>query len=721
MTARPHLGPRQTEPMKQVLQSLRANSVELVDVPAPRVAPGHLLIRTVASVISPGTERMLTDFAKAGLLGKARQQPDRVRQVVGKARTDGLAATVEAVRARLDEPVPLGYANAGHVLEVGTGVTGFSVGDLVASNGPHAEVVVVPATLCARVPPGVEPAEAATATLAAVALQGVRLAQPTLGERFVVSGLGFIGLLVVQLLAAHGCAVLGLDPDPARRELAAKLGAETAAPDAAGPAAEIFSRGRGVDGVIVAASTPSSEPIRQAAQMCRKRGRIVLVGVTGLELSRPDFYEKELTFSVSCSYGPGRHDPTYEERANDYPVGFVRWTAGRNLEAALDIMAAGRLDVDSLLTHRFPLDDAARAYDSLTDVRSGLGFVLEYPETLAIPGRELLAPIVARRAQGTTESSVRTGAPRIGVIGCGQFATRVILPVLQAAGVDLVGIAGRAGPSAALVAERFGFAWSTNDPESLLADPEIDAVFVLTRHDSHPRWVVAALEAGKHILVEKPLAINREGLNLIVKAWESSPGDRVLLVGFNRRFARITQRMTELLGPVPGPRAVEILVNAGPVPADHWTRDPHVGGGRIVGEACHFVDLGRHLAGSPIAAVHSTPLGSGEWESAAITLAHENGSVSTIGYYANGSKRFPKERVTVLAGGRVLVNDNFRLLSSAGWGRPHRLRSFRQDKGHSSEVAAFLGALRSGNPAPVSFQELIEVTLATLRASESDP
>jgi len=707
--------------LREVLQSLREASAEVAEVVAPRPSPGHLLIRSVASVVSAGTERMLTDFARASLVGKARQQPDRVRQVLDKARTDGLVTTLEAVRARLDEPLALGYANAGRVIALGAGVSGFSLGDLVASNGPHAEVVSVPATLCALVPEGVEAEAAATASLAAIALQGIRLAAPSLGERFVVTGLGLIGLLAVQLLVAHGCEVMGVDIDPARLDLAARLGAtQVASADVAVAAAHGFARGRGVDGVIVAASSRSSDPIHQAAVMCRQRGRIVLVGVTGLELDRADFYEKELSFQVSCSYGPGRYDSSYEDRATDYPFGLVRWTAGRNMAAALDMMASGRLDAASLLTHRFPLAEAPRAYETLGSDRTALGIVLEYPPAEAVSTEAMLVPTVSPFPSRGARPVGGRGS-RVGVIGAGAFATRVMLPALRAAGADIVAIAGRGGPSATVAARQFDAGRATNDPASVIEAPDVDVVFVFTRHDSHAPWVQAALAAGKHVFVEKPLAIDAPGLETVIAAREDAlaRGAVPLVgVGFNRRFAPVTQRMVELLGATPGPRAIDILVNAGPIPASHWTQDPAIGGGRLVGEGCHFIDLARFLAGSPITGVAATALGSGvSGESASVTLSHADGSVSTIGYYANGSKRFPKERVTVLAGGRVLVNDNFRRLTTSGWPTRRGQRLLRQDKGHGAEVKAFLDAVQTGGPAPIPFEELAEVTAATLLAA----
>ncbi len=708
--------------MREVLQSLRAANVELAESVARRPGPHHVSVRSIASVVSAGTERMLVEFSRAGPVGKARQQPERVRQMVDKARSDGIGPTIEAVRARLDEPLALGYANAGVVLEVGPGVTDIQVGDLVASNGPHAEVVVSPRTLCAVVPGGVPSEHAAFASLGAVALQGLRLAEPTLGERFVVTGLGLIGLLAAQMLLAHGCEVMGIDVDPSRLDVAAGFGVEPVL--ASGDpveAAGAFSRGRGVDGVVITASTPSSEPVHQAAQMCRKRGRIVLVGVTGLELQRSDFYEKELSFQVSCSYGPGRYDPTYERAGFDYPPDFVRWTAGRNMDAVLDLLASGRLRVDELISHRFPFLDAERAYKALTSDGSALGIVLDYPPIAAAPPdtgavEGLLAPTLT---VGSPPASGATG--RVGVIGAGSFARQVLLPAIEATGVPMVAIATSGGASASWAARRFNINRVTNDVGSLLCASDVDVVFVLTRHDSHADLVVRALEAGKHVFVEKPLALDIDELERVIAAYEKAGAGGappVVGIGFNRRFSPITRKMVELLGTMSIPRAITITVNAGVIAADHWVHDPVVGGGRIIGEACHFVDLARHLAGSKVVDVDSSFLDrQGPADSAAITLRHDNGSVSTIGYFANGNKRLPKERITVFAGGRVLVNDNFRRLTGYGWPGFHRLWLRKQDKGHGDGVAEFLAAVRGEQPQPIPFDEIIEVTAATLLAA----
>ena len=708
--------------MRQVFQSLSDGTTEVLDVPAPQVTPGHVLIRTQASIISAGTERMLVDFGRANLLDKARQQPDKVKQVIDKVKTDGLGPTIDAVRSRLGQPITLGYANAGVVLAVVHGVDDLKVGDFVASNGQHAEVVSVPRNLVVKVPArggiSIDPEAAAFAPIGAVALQGIRLAEPTIGERFVVTGLGLIGLLTVQLLRAHGCQVLGLDFDADRLALAEQFGADVldlsgeADPIAAGWA---FSDGRGVDGVIITASTQSSEPMHEAAQMCRKRGRVVLVGVTGLDLQRADFYEKELTFQVSCSYGPGRYDPEYEDKGNDYPEGFVRWTAGRNFEAFLDLVADGRVDTRSLVSHRYDIGEAAGAYDDLAESGDVLGISLAYPEAEAKPDDDLLL----RTVHVTAPAPNRPSRGRVAVIGAGNYTRQVLLPALANTPATLDTVVSRGGASAAQAAKDLGFSRASTDIDAVLVDDAIDTVFITTRHDTHADLTLRALQAGKHVFVEKPLAIHRDELEEIAELYGqlAESGDAPLLtVGFNRRFSPLTFGMRRLLEGVQHPKNIIITVNAGELPADHWTQDPQVGGGRILGEACHFIDLARHLVDSPISSVHSQYLDSPTRDTASISLDFSDGSTASVHYIAIGSKDYPKERVEVFVAGRVLQLDNFRGLYGFGWADFKSKRLRKQDKGHRNLVAAFVRAVQHGDASPIPPDELIEVSATTLNA-----
>jgi predicted dehydrogenase/threonine dehydrogenase-like Zn-dependent dehydrogenase len=704
--------------MKQVLQNLKTGETELADIPAPLVRPGQVLIATRRTLISAGTERMLVEFGQANLIAKARSQPDRVRQVIDKMRTDGVLPTLEAVFARLDQPLPLGYCNAGVVVEVGAGVTGFAQGDRVVSNGPHAEVVCVPQNLCARVPDGVGDDAAAFTVLGAVALQGVRLAQPTLGENVVVIGLGLLGLLTVQLLKANGCRVLGVDFDAQKIALARQFGAEAVDLNAGGDpvaAGLAFSDGRGADAVLITASTKSSEPVHQAALMSRKRGRVVLVGVTGLELSRADFYEKELTFQVSCSYGPGRYDDRYEQQGQDYPIGFVRWTEQRNFVTVLDLLAAQRLDVQPLITRCLPQAEAPEAYRLLTTERSLLGVVLTYPDQVDLA--HTLRP-VSRASQRSTSA----GTVKAGVIGAGNFASLVLLPALSQTEAQLRSVASAGDISAALAARKFGFQQATSDYHIILDDPKVNTVFVLTRHNTHARFVVEALNAGKHVFVEKPLALNHTELAAIQQAVEARP-DRQLLVGFNRRFSPLAVKMQSLLRERAEPISVVYTVNAGAIPPTHWTQDPAVGGGRIIGEACHFIDLVGYLVGHPLMAVEARMLGRAPGvtvreDKMTILLEYADGSMGTIHYLANGSKSYPKERVEVFSQGRVLVLDNFKALHGYGWKGFSKQSLRRQDKGHAAEVRAFVERAAAGGDWLIPWQTLANVTLATFTAVE---
>ena len=729
--------------MKQILQSLKTGATTIADVPCPAVQRGQLLIRSTHTLISAGTERMLVEFGKAGWIDKARQQPDKVRMVLDKIKTDGLLPTIETVFNKLDQPLPLGYCNVGVVLETGSGVTGFAPGDRVVSNGKHAEVVSVPVNLCAKVPDAVSDAEAAFTVLGAIALQGIRLVGPTLGEAVVVTGLGLIGLMAVQLLRAQGCRVLGLDFDPAKLALARRFGAETvdlAAGQDPLAAAQAFSRGRGVDAVLITASTQSNEPVRQAARMCRQRGRIVLVGVTGLELSRADFYEKELRFQVSCSYGPGRYDPNYEERGQDYPVGFVRWTEQRNFEAVLDLLAESRLDVKPLISHRFALADAEQAYALVGGAGPSLGVLLRYPtvaeqpeivlrqQTVALAPPSSPTPLApGERGDGPHPQPLshgKRGGVAIGFIGAGNYATGVLIPAFKEAGARLRTVASNGGVSGLHAGRKFGFAATTTDTATVFADPEVDAVVVITRHDSHARYVIQALRAGKHVFVEKPLCLTLEELAEIEQVCgAASPpaptlshegGERMLMVGFNRRFAPQVQRIRALLTMVSAPKSFVMTVNAGAIPAEHWTQDQTVGGGRIIGEACHFIDLLRFLAGAPIAGWRRFAMESPTDDTVSIGLAFADGSIGAVHYFANGSKVFPKERLEVFTAGRVLRLDNFRRLTGYGWPGFKKLNLWRQDKGQRACAAAFVRAIEQGGPAPIPLQEILEVSRVTI-------
>lgn len=703
--------------MKQILQNLGSGETLLADVPDPLPRPGHLLIQTRSSLVSIGTERMLVEFGQASLIQKARQQPDKVRQVIDKIRTDGLFSTIEAVRNKLDQPIPLGYCNAGVVIDASA--DGFKPGDRVASNGPHAELVSVPRNLCVKIPDEVSDESASFAVLSSIGLEGIRLAGPTLGEKFVVYGLGLIGLVTVQLLRAHGCEVLGIDVNLDRLKRAGGYGAQTAlAGDNSDPvtAVQSWTNGRGADGVVITASAKTDDIVHQAAQMCRKRGRIVLVGVVGLNLRRADFYEKELTFQVSCSYGPGRYDDRYEQAGHDYPLGYVRWTEQRNFEAVLEMIRTGRLEVESLVSHRFAFDQALKAYEAVGKDRNALGVILEYPADRK-PAPRVDFPVVRTTAVGKSV---------VGVIGAGNFSTMTLMPALNRIGARVARVADLNGVAARHLASKYGAEQAVTDYREVLRDPEINTVFIAVGHHLHARFVVESLEAGKHTLVEKPLAMNEAELKQILKVsgvrCEVAGETPLLMVGFNRRFSPHAIRMRELLSARSEPLALTMTVNAGIIPPDHWVHDPVRGGGRIIGEACHFLDLFVFLTGSRIRTVAAAMMGGSavvKNDKMSIALGFDDGSVGTVNYFANGSKSYPKEILEVFSEGRVLRLENFRVLTGYGFRGFRKLKTWRQDKGHEAEFRAFIGRAAEGGAPLIPLAELVNVTRASFAALQA--
>ena len=700
--------------MKVLLHRLDGGPSVLEEAPMPSAAARRVLVETRATLVSAGTERMIVEFGRSGLLAKARQQPEKVRQVLAKARSEGIASTLEAVRSKLGEPVALGYCNAGVVVDGGSD-SRFAPGTRVVTNGPHAEYVSVPRNLVARIPDNFDFDVAAFTPLAAIGLQGVRLAAVTIGERVVVYGLGLIGLLTVQLLVAHGCSVIGIDTDEERLRLAAAFGATPLNGRELDVAAAVLSMtdGTGADAVLLTLSSASNEPVHNAALMSRKRGRIVLVGVTGLQLSRDDFYAKELTFAVSCSYGPGRYDSGYEEEGNDYPIGFVRWTEQRNFDAVLQLMSRGSVDPRPLISHRFSFDASPEAYDLLTSDAPSLGIVLDYSD------RGARKPVVADR---TRELASGTSAPStfsVGVVGAGNFAARVLIPALAAAGARLRSVASSRGTSAAVVGRRHGFEIATTDIDGILADEAIDTMIVATRHDSHAKLALRALAADKHVFVEKPLALTMEDLDALEQAVAAS--SRQLTVGFNRRFAPLTQRLREQLKSRVGPAALVLTVNAGRIPREHWVQHPIAGGGRIAGEGCHFIDLARHLVGFPIESgtvVAATGIdGQPIDDIAHLALRFSDGSTAVVHYLANGSPAYPKERIEAFADGKVWQIDNWRRMHA--WGGASEGTMFsKANKGHTEELRQFAARIRSGGPPPIPYDELFEVSRWTVRLAD---
>jgi predicted dehydrogenase/NADPH:quinone reductase-like Zn-dependent oxidoreductase len=751
-------------------------------VPDPIARVGNVLIANARSLISAGTEKAAMELAQKSLLGKARERPDQVRRVLEKLKTEGFFRTLVQVRERLDEPMAMGYSSTGVGLACGEGVQEFKPGDRVASNGPHAGVISVPRNLCARVPDGVSFDQAAFTVLGAIALQGMRLARLELGATAYVIGLGLVGQLAVALLKAAGCRVLAMDLDPGKCELAQRLGADEAAPSLT--ARGVLERtGRlGADAVLIAASARSTAPIDQAVEAVRKKGRVVLVGVVDLNLDRRPWYFKEAEFVVSCSYGPGRYDPAYEECGRDYPPAYVRWTEQRNMQAVLDLMASGRLDVTPLISHRFPIERAQEAYALIEQgTEPYVGILLEYPDSTSEPRRRIeMRPAVAIG-----------GKIGFGMIGAGNFARTVLLPAIEREPrFSPIVLCSAGGLSAVTAGEKRGFQAVTTDEEVICSDPKVQAIFIATRHDQHAAQVVKALKAGKHVFVEKPLCLTPDELHEIASVYESL-GDRsqkaevssqkaevsnqlpassqeseissqrsevratevsgrgsevsgqqaegggpepqicnlqsaicnrpILMVGFNRRFSPAARMVHEFFAGAGQPLTTSVRFNAGAIPADHWTQDDSVGGGRIIGEACHAIDLATFLVGAPPIRVYAESVGGTGItdDQCFITLRHSNGAVSSVAYLAGGDRAFPKERVEVLGGGRVAVIEDFRTVTTVADGRTRTKRLGGQDKGHQAEIAAFADAIAGGKPSPIPFADLYAVSLASILAVRS--
>jgi predicted dehydrogenase/threonine dehydrogenase-like Zn-dependent dehydrogenase len=710
--------------MKQIIQDLSSGETRLIETPHPAPTSRTIIIDTICSLISVGTERMLVDFGKSNLLSKARQQPDKVKQVLDKVRTDGLLPTIEAVRSKLSQPIPLGYSNVGFVTDVGSATSGFNLGDRVLSNGPHAETVRVPQNLCAKIPDNVPSEHASFAVVGAIGLQGIRLAQPTIGENFVVMGAGLIGLMTIQILLANGCRVLAVDFDAGKLALAQSWGAEICDLSKGSNPVEVakaFSGGAGVDAVLITASTKSNDPVHQAAQMCRKRGRIVLVGVVGLQLSRDDFYEKELSFQVSCSYGPGRYDSAYEDGGQDYPIGFVRWTEQRNFQTILDLMASGKIDVSAMVSKSLPFEDAPAAFQNLTDDKSLLGVILQYDSA-----PEARAARTVTVAASNAKPAAANGNPQIAVIGAGNYSSRILIPALSKIGANVGPIITSAGLSGAITAEKFGVDQAGTDLDIIIQNPDILATVVATQHNSHASLTAQLIAAGKDVFVEKPLAIDRDQLQQVRAAYDAqlamghSPR---LMVGYNRRFSPHIKKMKALLDQVHAPKSFIMTMNAGAIPANVWIQDRNVGGGRIIGEACHLIDLMRFLAGSEITEIQAMKMGDNSSEDvtedkAIILLRFSDGSHGSVHYLANGAASFPKERIEVFTAGKTLQIDNFKSLRGFGWPGFSKQGGWKQDKGQQACIAEFYQAIQTGGPSPIPASEIFEVAEATIQAAD---
>ena len=685
-------------------------------MPTPR--EGQALVKIESSLVSAGTERMIVEFAEKTLVGKARSRPDLVKQVLDKAKREGLAPTMQAAFNRLDQPMALGYSSAGTVVALGKNTSGLKIGQRVACAGAnyavHAEYNVAPRNLITPLPKNVDFESAAFTTLGAIAMHGFRLAEPQLGETVAVIGMGLLGLLTAQIAAAAGCHVLGVDIDPARLKLASSLGLETVSRKQAVDSAQAFTANRGFDVILICADTKSNDPVELAGVIARDRARVVATGAVGLSFPRKVYYEKEISFINSRSYGPGRYDVNYEENGVDYPIGYVRWTEGRNFESVLDLMASGKLQVKPLITHRFPIEQAAQAYEVITGKTKEkfLGVVLTYPEGKTKEERRIEFAAIGNR---------KSEIVNLGVLGAGLFANAMLLPAIKKAGdIELIGIASAGGLHAQHSGKKFGFQYAASSEDEILNDPKINTVAILTRHDSHADLVVKALKAGKHVFVEKPLAINSPQL-LAISRQLKVDSQSILTVGFNRRFAPLSQKLAEFYANRTEPLHVHYRVNAGYIPLNHWTQDPEIGGGRIIGEGCHFIDLITFLVGEAPVSVTAYALPDGgkyREDNVSMTFSFPDGSIGVVDYLANGDKSFPKERVEVFCGGGVAVLDDFVSLQTVRDGRKNAARG-AQDKGHVEEWKAFAKSIREGGSPPILYEQLIGVTKATFAAVES--
>jgi polar amino acid transport system substrate-binding protein len=708
--------------MKQLLQNLRTGEGTVADVPVPIVQPGRVLVRTAASLISAGTERALAELGQKGLLGKARERPELIGKIWEKVKTDGIVQALESVRDKLDQSHAVGYSAAGTVIETAKDVTEFRTVDRVACAGTdyaaHAEVISVPRNLCVRLPDRLSFEEGAFGTVGAIALQGVRLAEPTLGESVVVIGLGLVGQLVVQLLKANGCRVFGIDVDEARIHLALASGADGGCvPAEAREKVMVWSRRRGADACIIAAATASNEPIELAGEISRLKGRVVAVGMVGMNVPRNVYYQRELTLKVSMSCGPGRHDPDYEERGHDYPLAYVRWSEGRNIEAFLDLVAAGRIDVKPLITHRFPIEDASRAYQLIsgrTDEKY-LAVVLTYDTEGEINRR-------VENQSAVKPVAAPAGRVGVGLIGAGGYAQQVLLPNFRAAGAEFCSIASASGVSARDVGTKYGFARFLSDAQSVIDDADANLIVIATRHGSHAELAMLALERGKHVFVEKPLALNDAELDRVLEAAARSEGQ--LLVGFNRRFSPLAARAREFFVGRQSPLSIVYRVNAGRIPREHWTQDATEGGGRIIGEVCHFIDLMQFLTGAAPGSVYAEAV-AGDREkliredSVLITLQFQDGSNGVIAYLAEGDRSLAKERIEIFGEGKIFVVEDFRSARLYAGGREKRETLRQQDKGQAEETRVACAVVAEGKPAPITLLELEATTRATFRIKDS--
>ncbi len=709
--------------MKQVVQNLKNGKTEVLEVPIPKIRSGYILVRTAASLVSAGTERNLVDFAEKSLVGKARSRPDLLKQVVEKARREGVLTTLESAFNRLDQPLALGYSSSGTILQIGEGLTKFKVGDRVVCSGGghamHAEFALIPENLAAHLPENVDFESGAFASLGAIALNGLRLAEPQIGEKVAVIGLGLLGLVTVQVATAAGCEVFGVDINPARIRYAKNLGIDAGTNHKAIEHYRSFTYGRGFDHVLICADTPSDDTVELAAIIARDRGHVISLGVVGLNLPRKLYYDKELFFQVSRSSGPGRYDLDYEEKGKDYPLGYVRWTEGRNLEAFVDLIAKEKINIKPLISHRFRIGEAKKAYDLITGKTEApyLGVLLTYDEKTDLIKKTV--PLINKSNKATTTIS----KVRLGVIGAGNYAGAVFLPAVRKAGnISLLGIASPGGTNARNLGQKFGFQFAASDEKDILKNNEINTIAVLTRHDSHAAHSLEALKAGKNVYCEKPLAIKTSDLKLIEKEL-ALKNHSYLMVGFNRRFAPFSRSLMTFFENRSEPLSIHYRVNAGFLPLNHWLHDPQTGGGRLIGEGCHFIDFLCFITSQIPVKITTLSLpdnGKYHQDNLNITLEFPDGSIGTITYLANGSRSYKKEYIEVFCGGRIGILDDFQKLELVDEAKKNVFKSrLRQDKGHQSAWNAFSNAIVNGTDEPIAYNTILGVSYATLACQKS--
>jgi len=708
--------------MKQIVQNMKSGETQIVDIPVPIIQPGFLLIRTAASLVSAGTERMLVSFAEKNLLGKAQSRPDLMKQVVEKAKREGILTTLNAAFSRLDQPITLGYSSAGTVMQVGEGVDGFKPGDRVVCAGGsyavHAEYALVPKNLAAHLPKEVKFESGAFATIGAIALNGVRLANPQVGEMSAVIGMGLLGLLTAQILTASGCEVIGMDISPERLAFAQKVGIRAELNKNIEEKFIQMTHGRGFDHIFICADTTSNDPVELAGEIARDRANIVAIGAVGMDIPRKQYYEKELTFKIARSYGPGRYDKTYEEIGGDYPIGYIRWTEGRNLEAIVELLNQNKLDVASLITHRFPIEHAKEAYALITGKQNQnyLGVIITYPEEEKQQTRKNIITFSSEHIPSKSKKL------NIGVIGAGNYANAVFLPTIKKnPHINFLGIISAKGLNAQQSAKKFGFSYADSHTDTILKDEKIDLITILTQHADHADLVKKGLQAGKHIYCEKPLAITKKQLESIISLFRKK-SHPYLTVGFNRRFAPYSIQLKSFFTDRAEPIYAHYRVNAGFIPSSHWLHDPTKGGGRLIGEGCHFIDYMVFLIGQIPESVHTKALpdnGKYTRDNFVITMNFPDGSIGTISYLANGNKSVGKEYLEVFSGGRVGILDDFRKLQLFGKTAIKKREYFKQDKGHASAWDKFVNAVIKNTEAPIPYAELIGTTYVILACDQS--